>query len=353
MQYKRKVWQVGGVSCFTYRKDRQAGGKVYKDDRDHQTGGKAHQDDNREDMRVGGSSVTAADGFDADGSVPVALLLQPVDEHDLEVLDAEVEEIAVGCGKTADFILTAFQITDWNNQLSPWPAPAVFGREDFGDGAGKTLDFVLETLLPSLIARGVIREDTPVILGGYSLAGFFALWSAYQTDRFAAIAAASPSVWFPGWMEYVGGRASRTPQREIGHPQSGDVIKQDTEGRVPRAGAGYFQNGDDIAEDAVGRVPRAGAGYFQNGHDIAEDAVGRVPRTQAVYLSLGDREERTRSQVMAAVGVNIRRYSEILRQQGVASTLEWNPGNHFRDSDKRCAAAFSWCLGRLAVTTHR
>ncbi len=331
MQYKRKVWQVGGVSCFTYRKDRQAGGKVYKDDRDHQTGGKAHQDDNREDMRVGGSSVTAADGFDADGSVPVALLLQPVDEHDLEVLDAEVEEIAAGCGKTADFILTAFQITDWNNQLSPWPAPAVFGREDFGDGAGKTLDLVLETLLPSLIARGVIREDTPVILGGYSLAGFFALWSAYQTDRFAAIAAASPSVWFPGWMEYVEGRASRTPQREIGHPQSGDVIKQDTEGGVPRAGAGYFQNG----------------------HDVAEDAVGRVPRTQAVYLSLGDREERTRSQVMAAVGDNIRRYSEILRQQGAASTLEWNPGNHFRDSDKRCAAAFSWCLGRLAVTTHR
>ena len=42
-----------------------------------------------------------------------------------------------------------------------------------------------------------------MILGGYSLAAFFALWAAYQTDCFAGVAAASPSVWFPGWMDYV------------------------------------------------------------------------------------------------------------------------------------------------------
>ena len=43
----------------------------------------------------------------------------------------------------------------------------------------------------------------PIVLGGYSLAGFFALWAAYQTDRFEAVMAASPSVWFPGWLGYA------------------------------------------------------------------------------------------------------------------------------------------------------
>ncbi|WP_462393147.1 alpha/beta hydrolase [Mitsuokella multacida] len=41
------------------------------------------------------------------------------------------------------------------------------------------------------------------MLGGYSLAALFSLWSAYESQSFAAIAAASPSVWFPGWLDYA------------------------------------------------------------------------------------------------------------------------------------------------------
>ena len=44
-----------------------------------------------------------------------------------------------------------------------------------------------------------IKEDCKVILGGYSLAGLFALWAATQTNALYGVAAASPSVWFPGW----------------------------------------------------------------------------------------------------------------------------------------------------------
>ena len=39
-------------------------------------------------------------------------------------------------------------------------------------------------------------------MGGYSLAGLFALWAATQTNALYGVAAASPSVWFPGWPEY-------------------------------------------------------------------------------------------------------------------------------------------------------
>ena len=35
------------------------------------------------------------------------------------------------------------------------------------------------------------------------MAGLFALWSAYRTDRFSGIAAASPSLWFPEFLEYM------------------------------------------------------------------------------------------------------------------------------------------------------
>ena len=94
----------------------------------------------------------------------------------------------------AGYALSIVPVTDWNRDLSPWPAPAVFGSDAFGGGAEATLRELLK-----LCADG----DKTYILGGYSLAGLFALWAAYRTDRFAAVAAASPSVWFPGFTEFA------------------------------------------------------------------------------------------------------------------------------------------------------
>ena len=65
-----------------------------------------------------------------------------------------------------------------------------------------------------------------------------------------------------------------------------------------------------------------------------------------VYLSLGDKEERTRNPVMSSVGSRIRSAEQLLKSQNVCCTLEWNPGNHFRDSDLRTAKAFAWLLQR-------
>ena len=39
----------------------------------------------------------------------------------------------------ADFTLIAFETENWNDELSPWSAPAVFGDEAFGGNAQKTL----------------------------------------------------------------------------------------------------------------------------------------------------------------------------------------------------------------------
>ena len=124
------------------------------------------------------------------------LLIQPIDEHDLEVLDQEVEAIKELSDKP--FSLVAFMIKDWNQELTPWAAPPVFGKTPFGDGAEKTLEFITNQLLPE------VQENIPhLILGGYSLAGLFALWAGYQTERFEGIAAASPSVWYPQWVDFA------------------------------------------------------------------------------------------------------------------------------------------------------
>ena len=134
------------------------------------------------------------------------LLIQPVDDHDIEVLDNEVAEIQRLAGGKG-FTLAAFKVDDWNADLSPWEAPPVFGSEGFAGGAETTLKYVTDQLIPELTVDKDGLTDSksvPLIyIGGYSLAGFFALWAAYQTDLFKGVAAASPSVWFPGWIGYA------------------------------------------------------------------------------------------------------------------------------------------------------
>ncbi len=120
------------------------------------------------------------------------VLIQPVDEHDLEGIENESAAIVAVCNR--DFHLLAVRIKDWNNELSPWKAPAVFGKEDFAGGAVKTLGDL----------RGLCSDKSKTYyIGGYSLAGLFALWAAYQTDIFSGVAAASPSLWFPDFDEYM------------------------------------------------------------------------------------------------------------------------------------------------------
>ena len=129
------------------------------------------------------------------------VLLQPMDESGLEEADREAEEIFRAGGE--DILLALFQVNAWQDDLSPWSAPPAFGRIPFGGGAARTLAWMEETLLPWLRDRYPWEEGTPLILGGYSLAGLFALWCGHSSDAFDGIAAASPSVWFPGWMDFA------------------------------------------------------------------------------------------------------------------------------------------------------
>ncbi len=194
-------------------------------------------------------------------------LIQPVDEHDLESMGTELLLLRALTDK--DFSLTAVKVDNWNNDLSPWKTLPIFGREGFGGGA--------DAFLMELLALTEEPEKT-YIIGGYSLAGLFALYAAYKTERFSGVAAASPSMWFPGFTDYM------------------------------------------------------------RAHE---------PSRGAVYLSLGDREEKARNHVMAAVGERIREAHALLEEGNVGCTLEWNEGGHFKDADRRTAKAFAWVMERV------
>lgn len=120
------------------------------------------------------------------------VLIQPVGDHDLPEIENEVAEIKKLT--SVDFQLIAVKVDDWNDELSPWNAPAVFGNEDFGMCAQVTLTEILKLCSD---------KGKTYYIGGYSLAGLFSLWAAYQTDVFSGVAAASPSVWFPNFIEYM------------------------------------------------------------------------------------------------------------------------------------------------------
>lgn len=120
------------------------------------------------------------------------ILIQPVDDHSIGLIGNEIDLIHKYTNK--EFKLVAVKVSDWNKELSPWTAPAVFGREEFGNGASDTLNKILP----------ICGDKTKrYYVGGYSLAGLFALWASCQTDTFEGVAAASPSMWFPGFTDYL------------------------------------------------------------------------------------------------------------------------------------------------------
>lgn len=129
---------------------------------------------------------------------PDCILVQPSARHENASLDAEVAQLASLVDRP--FLLVAIELEDWTLDLMPWPDGNISRNPEAGKHGQETREYILRDLLPELERQYGPR---PVILGGYSLGGLFALWASCQTDRFHAIAAASPSVWIHGWIPFA------------------------------------------------------------------------------------------------------------------------------------------------------
>ena len=194
-------------------------------------------------------------------------------ENEGSAVRSELEKMT-----TADFSLATINITDWNADLSPWSIPPVYKNDDpFTGGADAYLETLTGEIIPAIIGE-LGYEPAYIALAGYSLAGLFAVYAMYKTDRFARIASSSGSMWYPGLMDFV------------------------------------------------------------KSHEPAA-----LP--EKLYLSLGDKEARTRNQVMATVEQNTVALYDYYKSLGVEAVFEMNPGNHFQDAAQRMANGIVWLVG--------
>jgi len=193
-------------------------------------------------------------------------------------------------GVDTPFVIASFFVEDWNRDLSPWEAPAVFGDDDFAGEGNKTLAWMENSLMPYLKEKyDAFFEKMNIYLMGYSLAGLFSLWSVYEKDYFKGCIAASPSVWFPNWDTYAADK------------------------------------NDDFADD--------------------ETAYGRVRIRKIIYLSIGEKEEKTKNAIMKTVGDRIRwQFKTLDANPNVRVMFEYNQGGHFADSAERLAKGITWVL---------
>ena len=186
----------------------------------------------------------------------------------------------------------------WEKNFSPWCAPRVFAKgPNFGDGAQKTLDTLINQVIPW--AESELSEPPAYrALVGYSLAGLFSLWAG------------------------VSQQVARDCQPGAAAPQLSDP-------------AATFQR--------IGVV--SGSFWFPGLLDYVDQQLsGGVVGLTHAYLSLGDREARTPNPQIMHVRENAELLASKLQNAGIISTFELNRGNHFQNVEGRMQKALDWLV---------
>lgn len=122
------------------------------------------------------------------------LLPERVKEADMNWLEEVVQKYPVN--------IVAISGMKWNDDLTPWKAPALNPKEE--DFKGKAKNF-LSSLLSDLFinTEQSLRLNHPKRhLIGISLSGLFALWATTETNKFNSVASISGSLWFDGFVEW-------------------------------------------------------------------------------------------------------------------------------------------------------
>ena len=191
----------------------------------------------------------------------------------------------------------------WEENFSPWCAPRVFAKgPNFGDGAQKTLDTLINQVIPW--AESELSEPPAYrVLVGYSLAGLFSLWAGVSPQLSDAAA-----------------------------PQ---VARGVACGSQLDAPATTFQR--------IGAV--SGSFWFPGLLDYVDQQLsgGAVGLTHA-YLSLGDREARTPNPQIMHVRENAELLASRFENAGITSKFELNRGNHFQNVEGRIQKALDWLV---------
>ncbi|MBO5198658.1 MAG: YchF/TatD family DNA exonuclease [Lachnospiraceae bacterium] len=114
------------------------------------------------------------------------------------------------------FLIVGYEPEDWNTVYTPWPAPAVFGREEFGGQADSYLRTLVEAVKPYVDTNYRTKPDAAnTAIMGYSLGGLAAVYAVYRYECFGRAASLSGSLWYEGFREYMRTHDPRNPETSI------------------------------------------------------------------------------------------------------------------------------------------
>ncbi len=141
----------------------------------------------------------------ADGLPAVCLYPSRSPDRPLIVLNSFAEEgdrVAEACsGLDLSFLI--IRDLRWDDDLSPWPAPALSKKDPpFSGGADRHLSRIREEYLPEAL-KHIPGDPSFTAIAGYSMAGLFALYALTRCDVFSRCASMSGSLWFPGAEDYL------------------------------------------------------------------------------------------------------------------------------------------------------
>ena len=98
-------------------------------------------------------------------------------------------------------VITGF---DWDNDMSPWPAPGVpAGSPDFEGNAAGFLKKLQKDIIPVVEADMQLASSADRTLVGVSMSGLFTTWQWMVCDTFGNIASLSGSFWYSGFVDWM------------------------------------------------------------------------------------------------------------------------------------------------------
>lgn len=164
---------------------------------------------------------------------PKVVLIQMLDEDEYDSFEEEVNRISTAL-EGHPIAMIGVEVNDWMADLSPW-ADKMLRIKDGVAKADVTLSKLTDDLFPVLRQR---FGNVPLILGGYSLAGMFALWTARETSQISGVAAMSPSLWVEGWEPFA---ESHEIHAQVAYLSLGDREERARNKHMARVGDGVRQ----------------------------------------------------------------------------------------------------------------
>lgn len=131
------------------------------------------------------------------GNLPlVVMITSPNLAFAMDKMHGEIQKQS-----SIDFDLCEVVVSDWDAYLTPWPKTGILKGRDFGGQARKLLLALEEEIADSFTKQ--LAGHGKIYLAGYSLAGLFSLWAMANSHIFDGGICCSPSLWYPGWEDYM------------------------------------------------------------------------------------------------------------------------------------------------------